>query len=116
MRRRYDNHVHDSTYLSRDKLSDAAKADDLIAEVSGDTGKQYTVLAIVEDWASKERQRVKSVTLNTLFDQFIAARSSRSEPAAQHHRGRLVETLGPGTSYNLQRYTSPRTQVTPVRR
>ena len=56
MRRRYDNHVHDSTYLSRDKLSDAAKAYDLIAEVSCDTGK------------------------------------------------------------HLQRYTSPRTQVMPVRR
>ena len=42
MRRRYDDHARDSTYLSRDGLGEAAKAYDLIREISEITGKPYT--------------------------------------------------------------------------
>jgi integrase len=78
MRRRYDDHEHDSTYLSRDRLGEAAKAYDLIAGVSKDTGKTYTLAGIVEDWARRERQAARSVSLDTLFDEYIAARESSS--------------------------------------
>jgi hypothetical protein len=74
MRRQYDDHEHDSTYLSRDRLSEAAKAYALISEIARETGRTYTLADIVAGWAVKERQASKSVSLDRLFDDYIAAR------------------------------------------
>jgi hypothetical protein len=52
MRRQYDDHEYDSTYLNRDRLREAAKAYDLIAEVSKETNKSYTLAGILEVWQS----------------------------------------------------------------
>ena len=39
MKRQFEDLERNSTYLSRDRLTQAAKAYDVITEVSGDTGK-----------------------------------------------------------------------------
>jgi hypothetical protein len=91
MRRRWEDHEHDSTYLTRDKLAEASRAyrliEDLSAELTPPIGgvksdmseSRYTLLSIVQDWASRERAASISVTLESLIDQYIAARSGASK-------------------------------------
>lgn len=87
MRRQYEDHEHDATYLSRDRLKEAAHAYDLIAEVSRETGSStYTLAGIVRGWAVRERQAAKSVSLDKLFDEYLAARSGST---TELYRSRL---------------------------
>jgi integrase len=95
MRRQWDDHTHDSTYLSRDQLSEAARAYAVIAEMAAGSGvvKSYSLLGIVEDWAARQRQSSKSVTLEQLFDEYIKARADKSPKylyQLRWTRGRLV--------------------------
>jgi integrase len=77
MRHAWEDHQVDSTYLHRDQLAEAAKAYKLIASLTEATGKaSYTLLGIVQDFAGRERQACKSVTLEALIDEYVAARAA----------------------------------------
>jgi integrase len=78
MRRQAEDHEHGATYLSRDRLGDAAKAYDVIAGLEELTGRRHTLLEIVQDFADRKRQESKSVSLEVLFDEYLAARADRS--------------------------------------
>jgi hypothetical protein len=80
MRRQYDDHDYDSTYLHRDRLAEAAKAYKLIEDLtailpdSDSMPRTYTLLDIVQEWCNRQRLASKSVTLEALIDEHIAAR------------------------------------------
>jgi len=78
MRRQYEDHEHNSTYLSRDRLGDAAKAYDVLAGLEELTGRRYTLLQVMQDFADRKRQESKSVSLEVLFDEYLTARQDRS--------------------------------------
>jgi integrase len=93
MRRQADDHAHGATYLSRDRMGDAAKAYDVLAGLEEITGRKYTLLAAVQDFAERQRQASKSVTLDQLFDEYLAARQDRSTAYLKQlrwFRGKLV--------------------------
>jgi integrase len=106
MRHAWQDHQTDSTYLHRDQLAEAARAYKLIGELAASTGKTYGLLGIVQDFAERERLASKSVTLEALIDEYVAASPSASHvyltvisglkarlPGLAH---RMVSSLTPG--------------------
>jgi len=63
MRRAYEDHEAESTYLHGDQPAEAAKAYEAIAEVTSTTGKTYDLLGIVQDFASRERLASKRTAI-----------------------------------------------------
>jgi hypothetical protein len=76
MRRSWQDQQFDSTYPHRDQLAEAAKAYKLIGELAASTGKSYGLLGIVQDFAERERQACRSVTLEALIGEYAAARTA----------------------------------------
>lgn len=117
VRRQFEDHQFDSTYLSRDQLAEASKAYKLIAEVSAETQKQYALLQIVEEWSRRERLASKSVTLDQLIGEYIGARSSISKQYVRDIESlkerlpslgwKIVSTLTPADIESAVRHETP---------
>src|SRR5262249_42993569 len=78
MRRQWDDHEHDSTYLTRDQLTEAARAYKLIEQNHCNCNGFHSLLSIMQDFIERERLASKSVTLEVLINEYAAARSSAS--------------------------------------
>jgi integrase len=116
MRRQYEDHLHDSTYLTRDQLAEAGKAYKLIDDMSS-YDMSYSLLQIVQDFVDRQRLASTSVPLDCLIDEYRAARAGASKqyladlqalkdrlPQLGH---RIVSTLTPADIESAVRRETP---------